>query len=84
MKFILMVSLIGFGFSTYILYDGYVSGSVINPAVNEYTSESNRNYSVVDSPVMYWMVMSFWFMGWISSMWLPVSFYKHTSKNNKQ
>ena len=79
-----MVSLIGFGFSTYILYDGYVSGSVINPAVNEYTSESNRKYSDDDSPILYWMCMMLWFAGWISSMWLPVSFYKHTSKNNKQ
>ncbi len=75
-----MFSLISFGFFTYILYDGYKTRSVFNPAVNEYTPESARKYSDDDSPILYWMCMMFWFAGWISVMWLPVSFYKHTSK----
>ena len=84
MKFIIISSLLGFGFSAYFLYDGYVTGTVINPYPNEYTSDANRKYSVDDSPVFYWIIMAFLFGGCISSMWLPVSFYKKTSKINKQ
>ena len=84
MKFILILSLLGFGFSAYFLYDGYVTGTVINLSQNEYTSDANRKYSVEDSPILYWMIMAFLFGGCISSMWLPVDFYKKTSKINKQ
>ena len=84
MKFVLMVCLICGIYSAYHLFDGFETGTARNFFRGDSISDTNREYSVDDSPVFYWVNMAFLFMGCIFCMWFPINFYKKTSKVNKQ
>jgi len=84
MKFILILLLLCGISSAYFFYVGFETGTVFNFFRGDYISDTNREYSVDDSPVFYWVNMAFLFMSCIFCMWYPINFYKKYSKVNKE